>query len=223
MHEKLFSEAFHTPESTVLGLRLRNYAIGHELALIRRDNPLVTYSEKSFQELDLAMQKACLADAVEICCHRVPRIKLLWALRASRLPFGSELDKFRHYRAAGSLDLPTVKQPRTHGAPFHYFGAPELARLINYVTNHHAVMVNTHFEGSPLNFPLGLARILWATEMETIGAIWVENFHDYGEKKRRELYEQLHPESGVAVGEEAVRAAAKRWNLEHPDTPVPEN
>jgi hypothetical protein len=34
-------------------------------------------------------------------------------------------------------------------------------------------------------------------------------------------FDKAHPESTLAVGEVAVRAAAEKWNLEHPDSPVP--
>lgn len=223
MHDLAFANAFHVPPFSVLGVRLRNYAIGHELALIRDGNPLVTYTESAFAELALAVQKTALAGAVEVCALKTPRFRLLWALRANQMPLGRELSAFRQYRAAGSLDLPTVKQPRTSGVPFHYFGAPELARLLNYVTEKHSVMIQTHFEGSPLNFPLGLARILHATQLEADGSIWVENFHDAEEKKRKEIYEKLNPEPGIAVGEEAVKEFARKWNLQHPEAPVPES
>ena len=224
MHEKTFADAFHVPQCSEFGLRLRNYAIGHELALMRDENPVVTYSEKAFSELPPAVQKLALAGAVEICAYRVPRFKLLWALRAARMAIEDELSKFRNYRAAGSLDLPTVKQPRVSGGPaYHYFGAPELARLLNYVTEHHSVMIQTHFDGSPLNFPLGLARILWMTEMETSGAIWVENWQDAESRRQREDFNKAHQETGFAVGPDAIKEAARKWNSEHPDTPVPED
>ena len=222
MHEKTFADAFHVPACSVFGVRLRNYAIGHELAMQRDGNPVATYTPQAFTELALAAQKASLAQAVEVCAYRTPRCKWLWALRASRMPFGAELDKFQAYRLAGSLDMPTVKQPRTSGVPFHYYGAPELARLLNYVTEHHQVMIQTHFEGSPLNFPLGLARILWLTDAETRGEIWVENFQDVEHKRRVEEHRKAHPESGIAVGDAAIKEAARKWNSEHPEAPVPE-
>lgn len=34
-------------------------------------------------------------------------------------------------------------------------------------------------------------------------------------------FEAKHPENTLAIGEEAVRKSAEKWNKEHPDTPVP--
>lgn len=222
MWEKQFSEAFHVPPCKVLGLRLRNYAIGHELALIRQGNPVATYSENGFAELSDAAQRLSLAGAVEVCCHRLPRSKLLWGILCLRMNFDAELKKFREYRNSGSMQFPITQQPRARNVPYHYFGAPELAGLINYVSAHHALMIEAHFDGSPLNFPLGLARMLCQAHLEAEGAIWIENFQDAELKAKRDAYDKTNPDPGIAVGEDAVKKAAQEWNKQHPDTPVPE-
>ena len=77
MHEKTFADAFHVPACSVFGVRLRNYAIGHELAMQRDGNPVATYTPQAFTELALAAQKASLAQAVEVCAYRTPRCKWL--------------------------------------------------------------------------------------------------------------------------------------------------
>lgn len=182
----------------------------------------MTYTETAFVELSNAVQMTALGSAVEICCHRLPMSKLIWAFRCMELNLTAELKKFRDHRAAGSLDMPTAKQPRTHGVPFHYFGAPELARLINYVSEHHAWLIQTHFDGSPLNFPLGLAKMLYSTHLECEGAIWIENWQDVELKERKAAFDRQNPNAGIAVGEEATKEAARAWNAAHPDTPVPE-
>jgi len=133
----------------------------------------------------------------------------------------AEAERFQEYRASGSLDLPTAKMPRTAGHPYHYFGGPELARLINYVTRRHSVMIETHFEGSPLNFPLGLARMFYLVDAESDGAVWIKNAHDVEVDEQRAAYEKAHPENTLAIGEDAVQASAEKWNAEHPDYPVP--
>ena len=220
MHEKIFSEAFNPVPCRVLGLKLRNYSIGHELALIKQGNPIITYAESSFNELSQAAQNLSLASAVEICCYRVPVLKIIWAIRQIGCNFKEEIKKFRVYRDSGSLDLPTTRQSRVSGLSFHYFGSPELARLINYVSEYHAIMINVHFNGSPLNFPLGVARMLYASKLECDGSIWVENFKDAELKEKQEIEEKLHPKSGVASGDEAVKESARKWNAEHPDSPI---
>ena len=205
MHEAIFCLSFHSPACRVLGRKLRNYAIGHEIALTGQGNPLVTYSEKAFDELSLPAKRLALAMAVKTCCYHSPLLEWFWVLRMIRVNLEEEIAKFREYRAASTHDLPTMKMPRAHGAPFHYFGAPELARLLNYVTQYHGHMIKTHFEDSPLNFPLGLARMLFSTHCETEGAIWIKNFQD-SELERKAT---TSANEKILTGEEADKAFAE--------------
>lgn len=207
----------------VLGLKLRNYAIGHELALIRQSNPIVTYTEQGFDELSVIAKSVSLANAVELCCYRKPLFKLLWGWKASKMDLLAEVAKFRRYRMSGNATMPIINQPRTKGVPFHYFGAPELARLVNYVSEHHQLLIAAHFDNSPLNFPLGLAQMLYMTYLESEGAIWVENFQDVDLRERKAKYDKAHPEAGIAVGDAAVKEARRKWNAAHPDVKVPED
>ena len=39
-------------------------------------------------------------------------------------------------------------------------------------------------------------------------------------KEKQEIEEKLHPKSGVASGDEAVKESARKWNAEHPDSPI---
>jgi len=222
MHETTFADAFTPARATVLGVELLTFSIGHEIILWQRRNPLVIYTPESFKELPLAEKTKALGEAVQICSIKAKEDGKKWGNEVAAMDLDVETDKWQAYRASGSLDLPTVKQPRqSSNTPFHYFGAPELARLINYVTTSHAMLIATHFKGSPLEFPLGLAKILYSTHLECEGAIWVENWQDAENKRQKEAYEKAHPESTFAMGEEAVRESALKWNREHPDTPVP--
>lgn len=221
MHDAAFADAFRPPRFTVLLLDLMDFTIGHELVLWQRRNPLVVSSASEFDQQPWNFKIKALSQAVLVCCRRAPRLASFWGRRCANLGLDAEVQKFRDYRAAGSLDLPTAKMPRTQGHPYHYFGGPELARLINYVTRMHSVMVQTHFEGSPLNFPLGLARMLYLVDAECEGGIWIKNHLDMEADAQREAYEKSHPENTFAMGEDAVQASAKRWNAEHPDCPVP--
>lgn len=221
MHDADFADAFRPPRFSVLGLGLMDYTIGHELVLWQRRNPLVATTREEFDGLPWNAKIKALSQAVLICCRREPCFASLWGRRCAKLDLDVEIGKFRDYRAAGSLDLPTAKMPKTQGHPYHYFGGPELARLINYVTRRHSVMIQTHFEGSPLNFPLGLARMLYLVDVESDGGVWIKNHLDMEADAQRAAYEKAHPESTFAMGEEAVQASAERWNAEHPDCPVP--
>jgi hypothetical protein len=213
MHETEFAASFQPPAATVFGVLMETYAIGHELALIREGNPLATYSATSFSELDMAAQRLALAMAVEICGKLGFFRKYLFAvnvLRAGEDELEREIKNFRSYRAAGSRDLPLTKMPKQHGIPFRYFGAPVMASLINYVTAQHSLLIQSHFKGSPLNFPLGLAQILYTTHLETAGAVWVKN---HQEMEREAPRKPGTPPPGqnerVLTGEEAEKVFAE--------------
>ena len=213
MHETEFAASFQPPAQKVFGVLMETYAIGHELALIREGNPLATYSEASFSELAQDAQKLALALAVEKCGKLGFFRKYLLAfnvLRARADELEHEIKNFRAYRAAGSQDLPLTKMPKQHGIPFRYFGAPGLASLINYVTAQHSLLIQSHFKGSPLNFPLGLAQILYTTHLETAGAVWVKN---HQEMERDAPRKPGTPPPGqnerVLTGEEAEKVFAE--------------
>lgn len=210
MHEKAFSNSFQPQSTTVFGIVLENFAIGHEIALVRQENPIINYGEKSFLELDTNAKKLALTMAVEVCGKLRLLSKLCFMVRvciANEKQLESEINNFRNYRNAGSQDLPLAKMPRQQGIPFRYFGAPQLASLLNYVTEKHTLLIESHFEGSPLNFPLGLAQILYATHLESNGQIWVKN--------HQEMERDSAPKEGVGLnekvltGEEAEKAFAE--------------
>ena len=221
MHEIAFADAARPARWVVLKLTLLDYSIGHELLLWQERNPLVTYTAESFAEIDLAEKIQALLHAVSVCertwdGNRKP-IKWfrLWMWLNRHADYLAEIEKFREYRN-GNADLPTVRMPRTGGGNFHYFGAPEAARLLNYVSQFHPNVVS-----NPFDFPLGLARMLYSTHAETEGNLWVENYHDRKVKEDAMAFDQAHPENTLAVGPDEVQAAAERWNAEHPDHPVP--
>ena len=229
MHDQMFANAFRQPSATVLKLPMLDFTIGHELLLWNRMNPVLFYKLEGFKELPTSDKASALAQAAMICYNDKDKsaIEMVkntrkWVSGASEAYLDEQAKAFYDYREAGSRDLPTSKQPKVSGVPYHYFGAPELARLINYVTAHHEVMIKAHFDGSPLSFPFGLARMLYSTHLECEGSLWIQNYQDVENKTKLEQFEKANPESTLAVGEEAVKAAAAKWNKEHPECPIPE-
>ena len=213
MHDTEFAASFQPPTAKVFGVKMETFAIGHYLALIRQGNPLATYTEASFSELSQDAKKLALAMAVEICgkCGYWKKWKfVIREFRATADELAVQIKAFREYRAAGSQDLPLTKMPKQHGIPFRYFGAPGLASLINYVTAQHSLLIQSHFKGSPLNFPLGLAQILYTTHLEATGAVWVKNSQ---EMEREASRKPGTPAPGqnekVFTGEEAEKAFAE--------------
>ena len=197
----------------VFGARMATYAIGHELALVRQGNPIATYNESSFQELSHEAKKLALTMAVEVCgkIGIVQKARfILNVFLAKPEALENEINKFRVYRSEGSLDLPLTKMPKDRGLPYRYFGSPSMASLINYLTANHSLLIQSHFKGSPLNFPLGLAQILYTTHLETTGGVWVKNKQ---EMERDEPPKGGTPPAGqnekVLTGEEAEKAFAE--------------
>jgi hypothetical protein len=121
-----------------------------------------------------------------------------------------QIKSFRAYRAEGSRDLPLAKMPKQAGVPFRYFGAPPIASLLNYVTEKHSLLIVSHFSGSPLNFPLGLAQILYTTNLEAAGSVWVKNQSEMErEAPRKEGEPPLGLNEKVLTGDEADKAFAE--------------
>jgi hypothetical protein len=224
MHEMLFANAAFAEGATVLRLALRPYSIGHEILLWKVANPLVTYTPESFKELPEIDRRKHLFTAVFICertwaeNHRPWKWIGLAAFFRAHCVTDIEVDRFRAYRDAGSKDFPTVPMPRTPGASFHYFGSPDEARLLLFLSE--GRMHQTLGYESAFDVPLGLARMLYSAKAESEGNLYIENYQDVQNKIRLEAYEKAHPESTLAVGEEAVQASAEEWNRLHPDTPV---
>ena len=211
MHELAFANSFRPPEQILFGVKMENYSIGHELALVRQGNPLATYTAKSFSELPTIAKRLALAMAIEVCGN-VRSLFRKWRLaflihRLSDESLSYAIEAFDTYRRFGSEDLPMQKMPRQHGVPFHYFGAPELARLINYVADHHQTLIAVHFGGSPLNFPVGLARVLYSTQLETDGAIWIKNAQDMAhDAPKKEGTPEASTTEVVLTGEAAEKS-----------------
>ncbi len=213
MHDQEFCSSFQPPSAKVFGVTLETFAIGHELALIRQGNPLATYGEISFAELSPDAKRLALAMAVEICGKLGYFSKWIFGLKTFRINadgLAVEIQTFREYRAAGNHDLPLAKMPKQHGIPFRYFGSPGLASLLNYIVEKHSLLIKSHFKGSPLNFPLGLAQILYTTHLEATGAVWVKN---KDEMEREQPPREGTPPPGqnekVLTGEEAEKAWAE--------------
>lgn len=225
MHEYIFANAAFSEGATVLRMALRPYSIGHEILLWKSANPLVTYSEDSFCELDEDVQRGKLFMAAFICerTWKENHSKIKWPRLTSffrrNCDTAKEVEKFFDYRTAGCYDFVTVPQPRVPGVPYHYFGAPELARLIPFAYSarlHEVVGVESVFD-----VPLALARMVYSADLEAQGKIWVQNHHDHEEKLRQQAFEVMHPENTFAYGDDAVQASAEKWNQEHPECPVP--
>lgn len=225
MHDTTLADAARPVRVSILGLPMRDYSIGHEILLWRSENSFVTHTESGFDQLPEQKQKTDLFDALFTCERSwvdnfTPvRFPCLFGWTRRHADFEAAYKAFRQYRGLGSLSIKTINMPRSNGGHYHYFGAPEAARLFLFVLDKNLHTANGI--ESPYDFPFGLARILYLTQIESEGGIWVENQHDRETQVRREMFEKKNPDSGPAIGEEACQAAAEKWNKDHPDCPVP--
>ena len=208
----------------MMRMALLPYSIGHEIMLTKTSNPLATYAQESFAELEEPIQRAKLFSACFICKRSwvgnrrpIKWVALTIAFR-QKCKTTEEVAKFQSYRGAGQEDFPTRRMPRTQGVPYHYFGAPAVSRLLLFVTREH-LFRDFGFE-TPFDFPMALARQLYSADMEARENLWVENWHDAEEKERAKKFEKLHPENTLALGDDAVNESMAKWNAEHPDSPI---
>jgi hypothetical protein len=223
MHDALFADAVRPEGAVVLNLLMLEYSIGHELLLWRQRNPMVTHSREGFEVLPATDRREALMLAA-LACHRTwegnkdqaENLKQ-WGKSTKKLNLETEVAKFRAYRIDGSHTLPTRAMPKTSGVPFHYFGSPETAMLLLFVQP----LYLDFGCATPFDFPLGLARTLYLADAEAKGNVWVKNHHDIADEDRAAAFDRSNPEPSLALGEDAVQAAAEKWNREHPESPVP--
>lgn len=98
MHESLFALTVCPPRAVVLGVPLRPYAIGHELALWRQQNPLLTEDFNHFLALDRAEQIRWLVMAVDVCSQTDAEFKAnehLLQCRPARWHFPTQYRQWR--------------------------------------------------------------------------------------------------------------------------------
>jgi hypothetical protein len=177
MHERLLAEAAWPAPAICLGLLLRPYSLGHELRLIRLNNPLAARDEASARQL---------AEAALIChqswkeCERMPwdpliRFKLwLWKRRAKGFRLKTEVATFVEYREKGSREFPpsgianpsSPKRAQLAGAPF-------LLRL-----QHFLVMKWGLTDTQAWDYPYGFAKMHWQTVCEENGTFSIYNMEE---------------------------------------------
>ena len=224
MHDLLLARAACADSPVILRLRMLPYSIGHELMLTRLGNPLLGASRQGdWENGGTGASRAALTQAVLVCSRpwserqKKEKWGRLWSFFNRRCDFFVEAERFRAYRAQAFTDLPTVQMPRTKDAVYHYYGAPLTARLLLFAGG---IFKNLGYT-TPYDFPIALALVLSSTVMEEEGKIWVKNWKDFEDEQRLKLFEEQNKET-FSAGHEAVRAAAEKWNAEHPESKVPD-
>lgn len=203
MHELPFADAVRPTAVSVLHLPLRPYSVGHELILLSRRNPLVLLSTAEFAKLPGEEQRMAVIFAADCCCQswaeyhaeynclqrwRINRKWAQWSAAIAGADFPLAIADWRNYRAAGADAFPTEEMPNT-GAEFRYFGQPELASLLNWLT-----ITCGLTELQAFDYPLGLARMRRLAWLECDGNVRIQNATEAEIARRRDEYLKTHPE-----------------------------
>lgn len=178
MHEAALSRAALPAPVRIYGIELRPYALGHELFLIRENNPLAVGGNPLPGDL---------FEAVWICSSTFKEctearsslfyIPKLWLLkrRAKKYNFEKEAEAFRQYREDGSLEFPISEIPRPNrdSGPTRPPGSPFLLRLHQFVMER---LQKSELEA--WDYPVGLAKMRWAAHWEQKNGLDVYNAQD---------------------------------------------
>jgi len=206
MHEILFAESANPPVAQCLGLPLRPYSTGHELALLRTQNPLLTLSWAGFDELPSDKQRIALVRAADICSMtwaesqfvpvtfldrwKYARVCRKWRNCIARAVFPLEIAEFRNYLQSGRQLFPTLSSSVPEDAEAYEIankgekleggralGSPLLAQLIPFATGR---LNMTHEQ--VMDAPLAYIANLYFAYLESKGQTAVENHREAEER-----------------------------------------
>jgi hypothetical protein len=204
MHEAALAQAALPARTIILGTLLRPYSLGHELFLIRENNPIIAGATITYEELE---------QAVLICCQtwreygeenfwgglkfRLWKWRTWHWRRLLRNQISAETEKFHNYRAAGSLEFPSSQIYQPGRAPGRLPGAPFLLRVHQFLI---AELELSHEEAWDYNF--GLAKMQWHAFWEKEDACDIENAHEVELKRYRD-----EEDAKIIASEKAKEAA----------------
>jgi hypothetical protein len=177
MHEAAFCRAALPAPTQVLGLTLLPYSLGHELYLQREGLADGSWATGDGGRLRLAVLICCesFAGAGRLKQDRLLKLKMrLWEWRARKADLGRERMVFEAYRENGSEEFPPSDLPRIRSGPAaRPPGSPFLLRL------HQFLVTTLHkSEAEAWDYPLGLAKMQWASYWEEQGGLDIYNASD---------------------------------------------
>jgi hypothetical protein len=186
LHDAQFARAAAPNPVTILGLPMRPYSIGHEIFLIRRQNPFLALQLEP--ENIKPPTASHLIEAILICAHSWHELNSssppfftlktrLWRstwLNKTHDQTLAAIPQFIAYRNAGSTQPPTAppllepgqSKPREPGSPF-------LLRLIQFL-----IFRLRMTEQDAMDYPLGLAIWHACAFAEAQDEIRIENKND---------------------------------------------
>jgi hypothetical protein len=168
MHEAALAAAALPAPTRILGMTMRPYSLGHELFLIRENNPLLSGGKANVTRADLAQAVLICASSFQECRQIPFRITptigiILWRRRTRKMPLGPNVEAFRNYREDGTREFPAGRQVNSDSGG-KVAGAPFLLRLYQFLIIELAIPYNEAWD-----YPLGMAQMQFATYWEEKG------------------------------------------------------
>ncbi len=203
MYEDILSQAVLPAPVQVLGLALKPYSLGHELWLIRQDNPLAILFGNS-----KPIPAASLLEAALICEHTFDENREMnsslwetfkiphWAKRAAKkFNAFSELEKFQKYRDECLVEFPCQSPAKSSdSAPSRYLGAPFLIRVHSFLVSQFHLTSSQAWDE-----PFGFAKMRYAAWMEDNRRMEIKNESDLAVDAEREKWMKEHPDDGIEI------------------------
>jgi hypothetical protein len=196
VHEAQYSQAVLPSPARVLGLNLRPYSLGHELWLIREQNPLAVSIEAGAAAMAASLPAAALIcsqtfrEIVGMNRDRLIAFKLrLWHIRLKRANFGRELSAFLDYRNKGTLAFPD-ESPDGNGG--RSFGAPLLLSM-------HQFLRRQMSDADAWDYPYGRAQMEYAAWLESEGRLKIKNRFEIEHDRSFAEWEKQNPGSTLEV------------------------
>ena len=180
MHEAAFARAALPAPCQVLGMTLKAFSIGHELRLGKSEGRNPKTETRNPKEAE----RLALIGAVLICCESwaeaqrgdwLAGLKMwIWGKRLRGIDWQIEAWKFAAYREEGALEFPLSSIPRPSSGPLpRPPGSPFLLRLQQFLVVRLGLS-----QVEAWDYPLGLAKMQWASYWEEEGGLQIYNWQD---------------------------------------------
>lgn len=157
---------------------MRPYSLGHELHLLREQNPLLSGGSGNVARADLAQAVLICSQTFEECRRMsfdwlIPLKLWVWRRRTRKLPIGPHVQAFLEYRQDGVRQFPGSNVTHSDRAPGRQAGAPFLLRLYQFLVIEFRLTPSEAWD-----YPLGLAQMQFSTYWEEKGGFEIYNEHD---------------------------------------------
>lgn len=198
MHDLAFADSARPTRVVCLRLLLKPYALGHELLLWKQSNPLLISTREYFNSLPIKAQMMWLMRAVLVCYRdwdknqHPDRWIRLWGWSNRNTDWPAAIAEFRNYLTEGRSFVPTLSSQVPEDVEAYEIanagekleggralGSPMLAQLVNFASS---LKLEAFGVSSIWDFPFSIAGNLYFAQLESAGAMHVENHREAEER-----------------------------------------